>query len=173
MSGLRRSPAQRRYLGIALACSGSLLLAASGCSTNQCDPSSVTVASAGNWQIVGDCSTGPAACELVWLSSPTLGTWQSFQGQYTYKFMFPPLPTLPPGLAADFSGIFPPQAWVASVPPDEPDANFTEASGQLAEFGNISSQSISVTNAGCAKYSVLVEVTVPVVAIADAGSGPD
>jgi hypothetical protein len=62
---------------------------------------------------------------------------------------------------------------VASVPPDEPDANFTQASGQLAEFGNISSRSISVTNAGCAPYSVLVEVTVPVVAIGDAGSGPD
>jgi hypothetical protein len=150
-----------------------VLSAASACSTNQCDPSSVTVAPpVGTWQFVGDCSTGPG-CDLVWLSSPTLGTWQDFRGQYTYTFLFPPLPPLPQGLAADFSAVFPPQAWVASVPPDEPDANFTQASGQLAEFGNISSRSISVTNAGCAPYSVLVEVTVPVVAIGDAGSGPD
>jgi hypothetical protein len=76
-------------------------------------------------------------------------------------------------MSADFLAVSPPQAWVAFVPPDEQDANFTQTSGQLAEFGNISSSSISITNATCADYSLLVEVTVPVIATADAGSSPD
>ena len=111
---------------------------------------------------------------MVWLSSPTLGAWLPFPGGRTYTLVFPPLPALPPGLSADFSAVLPPQAWVAAVPPDEPDANFTQTSGQLAEFGNISPSSISITNATCAvpDYSLLVEVTVPVIATADAGSSP-
>jgi len=163
-------------LGVAVACAAGVLLATSACASNQCDPSSATV-TAGSWQIVGNaCSTGQG-CELVWLSSPTRGQWLPFVGQRTYTFVFPPLPVLPPGLTADFLGVFPPEAWVASVPPDQPDANFTQAGGQLAEFGNLSAQSISVTNAACADYQVLVEVTVPVVASAvavdDAGAGGD
>jgi hypothetical protein len=172
----RRSVTAGHCLGTALACALTVLSFTGACSPNECNPSSATVGSVatplGNWRIVGDCSTGPD-CELVWLSSPTIGAWLPFPGGRTYTLVFPPLPALSPGLSADFSTVFPPQAWVAAVPPDEPDANFTQTSGQLAEFGNISSSSISVTNASCADYSLLVEVTVPVIATADAGSSTD
>jgi hypothetical protein len=109
---------------------------------------------------------------LVWVSSPTLEPWLDFPPQRTYVLMFQPLPTLPRGLVADFSAALP-ESWVASAPPDQPDANFIEGSGQPAEFGNISSASVSITNATCTDYKLLVKVTVPVIATADAGPGPD
>ena len=95
--------------------------------------------------------------------------WTDFPGNATLTFTYPPLPPLPPGYVPDFADITP-LAWVAATAPagDADDSfNVTPAAGQLAEFvAPWSPTSISVWNATCQPYRVLVHVTVPVI-------GPD
>ncbi len=157
---------------------GVVSIATVGCSTHQCDPSAVTIGKGtplGVWRVVGNCENGAPDCELVWASSETIGSWLPFAGNLSYTMVFPPLPPLPAGLAPDFSSALP-EAWVASSPPDGPDdvdANFTSAAGQLVEFQGISAASVELLNATCERYAVLVRVTVPVVVVADAASDSD
>jgi hypothetical protein len=132
-----------------------------GCTTHQCDPLTVTE-TVGSWRVVGDCSMQPD-CELVWTSSATDATWLPFPGQQTYNLEFPQTPALPAGRAPDFSRALP-YAWVtdSDAGPNVAGATSVIASGQLAEFTAISSTGVSVLNAGCQGYYLLVQVTVPV-----------
>jgi hypothetical protein len=163
-----RLPLRRTRLAWVLGCASPLC--ATACTTHQCDPSFVTQ-TVGTWRVVGDCSTS-ADCELVWASSATddpSDPWLTYPGERTYTLVYPPLPALPPGLAPDFR-FATPVYWVAAVQPDEPDADWAVGAGYVAEFGSITSASLEVTNASCAQYSILVQMTVPVVRTSDAGS---
>ncbi len=132
-----------------------------GCTTHQCDPLTVNE-TVGSWSVVGDCSMQPD-CELVWTSSSTDVPWLPFPGQQTDNFVFPSTPALPAGRAPDFSRALP-YAWVSDsdAGPNVAGTAFILAGGQPAEFTAISSTGVSVLNATCAEYFLLVQVRVPV-----------
>ena len=144
-------------------------LSASGCTTHQCDAHSISIGAdtggTGFW-IADDCQNSTTSCSLIWHSTDTMNSnWTDFPGNATLTFTFPPLPPLPAGLTPDFADI----SWNVSVAagPPIPDAstfNVTPAAGQLAEFMSWSSSSISVLNASCQGYQLLLLVTVPVLA---------
>jgi hypothetical protein len=143
-------------------------LSTAGCTTHQCDSTSVTLGAdaggTGFWTSYCGGSTGN--CQIIWSSSDTMNSsWTDYPGNATLTFTFPPLPTLPAGLTPDFADItF--GGYVAAGAPtaDANTFNVTPASGQLLESVSWSSSSISVLNATCQEYRLLLQVTVPVLA---------
>jgi hypothetical protein len=130
-----------------------------GCTTHQCDPSTVTIeADAGNAGLVhqeGD--------TFVWESSTLDGPWLDFPGERTYVFNFPE-----PFMARQ------PETVIAYVASDHnAQSNFVIASGQLAEF-SLAPNTLTVLNATCAEYflRVVAYASPPDAGSRDAG-GPD
>lgn len=148
-----------------------------GCTTHQCDATSETFGAGeggvGTWELIG-CGGTLSDCLLRWQSGPTIGIWPAFPHNVTATFTFPPAP-VPSGMYADFTQADP-VVYVSFDPPASlgADANFINATGNLAEFGAISEKSISVFNGTCAggtvdepSYWVRVTMTVPVLPLAD------
>jgi hypothetical protein len=143
-------------------------LSGAGCTTHQCDAQDISLGAdaggTGFW--TSYCEDTPTNCQIIWSSSDTMNSgWTDFPGDATLTFTFPPLPALPPGLTPDFANI----QWNVSVAagapiPDASSFNVTPAAGQLAEFTSWSSSSISVLNASCQQYQLLLTVMVPVLA---------
>lgn len=168
-----------------------LVAATAGCNTHQCDSQMVCIdslglmktvnqaeactPSAGGTPILGDAgpynlhvSTNLSASgyELVWETTPLVGPWLDFPGMRTYIIQFP----------SGLSGHLPTSVDVY-VSSDNPDAdaldashaNYTTASGSLAEFTNTTETQLSVLNATCARYSMRMVVRAQVNAL-DAGA---
>jgi hypothetical protein len=115
--------------------------------------------------------------ELVWETTPIVGPWLDFPGQRTYVVQYPP------GLSGHLPTSV--EVYVSSDNPDNPDggnasadataaaashANYTTASGSLAEFTNTTATQLSVLNATCAGYSMRMVVRAQVTAF---DAGPD
>lgn len=109
--------------------------------------------------------------EIVWDTSSLDGRWLDYPGNQTYIISFPP------GLA----GHLPTGAPAPLVSADNPDAgphqNFIAGPAYLVEFSNVTPYQMTVHNATCAHYSLLIEVRADVPpdggAVVDAGSTPD
>ncbi len=109
--------------------------AGAGCTTHQCDDSTVALGTVGTFYRDGS--------EIVWETSGQTGPWISFAGNQT--------------LQIDFPVAFQPVEWQAYVgtDPGSPDAapgNSVNAAGQLAEVTAISPTGIQVLNSSCQLY---------------------
>ncbi len=190
---LTTPPLNRKALSFALLAggiaAGVAFVTAPACTNHQCDPTDVAIGAdaggTGAW--ISFCAPDASSnCEIDWASTDTMNSsWTDFPGNAQLTFVYPPLPPLPPGFAPDFAD-FTFGASVSAVQPlEDANGNFnvTQASGQLAEFRGWSSSSITVLNASCQDYSVLVQIRVPVLApdggassatgALDAGADPD
>ncbi len=134
---------------IALAGAASVMPAATGCSTHQCDGDSVD-APQGTTRVEGQ--------NVVWESSPLIpegdaGGWLDYRGLRTFVFHFPP----PFAADTEITAIAP---YVSSTTdPDKPtNPNFVLAAGNLAEVTALSGTGMSLQNATCAEYFLRVEV---------------
>jgi hypothetical protein len=171
------SVTRARFLGALLrragAIFGAFALASSalGCTTHQCDPTTVDI---------GGDEEPPAPWvraegELIWQSpSSVFGPWLPFPGAFTYAFALPPIPTLEPGESADVD-LIDVTAEVADVQgaADAAPVNFTQITGELAQIVNLTPSSFSVVNPTCAQYFLRVSVKVPIVSAAEGDGGAD
>jgi hypothetical protein len=170
---------------VAAAIAGAWLLGAVGaptsvgCQTHQCDPEFVCIDVTGMEKFVAsaaDCTPpdgGSLVAEgagwtpvpnyntnvnvngntLTWATSSLNGPWLEFPGNRTYIINFPaPLGSAP---------ILPPYPCLSANNPGDagPQANFICSPGYLAEFSNVTTQQLTVNNASCAQYFLLIEVT--------------
>jgi hypothetical protein len=86
---------------------------------------------------------------LTWTTSSVDGRWLDFPGNREYIINFPPpLGTTP---------ILPPLPFVSAEAPAEASDNFIAGPAYLAEMSN-TDQQLTVLNASCAEYSLLIEV---------------
>jgi hypothetical protein len=87
---------------------------------------------------------------LTWTTSPVDGRWLDFPGNMTYIINFPPpLGGVP---------VLPPLPFVSAEGPAEASDNFIAGPAYLAEITNVTEQQMTVQNASCAHYSLLIEV---------------
>ncbi len=171
--------------GVAAPVAGLCLLGAvgapttTGCQTHECDPEFVCVDVTGMEKIVpsaADCTPpdgGSLVAEgagwtpvpnyntnvnvngntLTWTTSSLSGPWLDYPGNRTYIINFPP-----PLGAASILTVYP--LLSADNPLDaSPHQNFISGPGYLAEFKYVTNQQLTVNNASCAHYSLLIEVT--------------
>jgi len=170
-----------------------------GCQTHECDPDFVCVDGSGLMKFVSqasDCtpttrgdtpiaghngsvitSVDPMTGKeiLTWYTSSLTGPWLDYPGNRTYIVNFPWAPSGP--LASESS--FPiqvdaPSAWISADNPDNPDAahaNFIGGPGYVVEFSNVTPDQLTVINASCSRYSLLIEAQVEVTP--DAGSAAE
>jgi hypothetical protein len=143
-----------------------------GCTTHQCDPVIVCIDGNGNSTTVSDAGLcGPATGgtpiphynlaaqfngrAFTWTTTTLSGPWLDFPGERTYVIS---LPQELVALGATLTTV--PTAVVSADNPSDaaPHMNLTNASGALAEFGNVTSTQFSVLNATCAGYSLFIEV---------------
>lgn len=136
---------------------------AAGCTTHECDATTVTVPPDGGWSF--GCDPG---CNLTWRSGPFIGPWLPFPGNRTYTFLLPPLPPLPPGAVVNPQNISP-KSYVALTTPIASGApeNYAETTGADLEYVGYTyvgsaPTSFSVTNPSCAQYSLNVTLGVEV-----------
>jgi len=187
-----------RIFSVAAPVAGACLLGAVGapttigCQTHQCDPEIVCIDVTGMEKIVASAAecTPPDGGSLVgegagwtpvpnyntnvnvngnaltWATSSLNGPWLEFPGNRTYIINFPaPLGAAP---------ILPPYPLLSADNPVDASAhdNFISGPGYLAEFSNVTTQQLTVNNASCAHYSLLIEVTADLSAEAGAsGAG--
>jgi hypothetical protein len=134
-----------------------LLAGGAGCMTHNCDPTSAN--------LDGGVITRLPSGDMIWSSSALAGPWLSFPGNVTIHV------TLPAGIA--LANELPSYTVSTSANPGPQGGTSTPASGQLAEFTNLTATSFDVQNASCADYSVYMSA--PVVPSGapsgDAGSG--
>jgi hypothetical protein len=148
-----------------------------GCQTHRCDPQFVCINKAGAMKFVSD----PSACTpdggddglpgympipgyntvvssdgntATWATSTLDGPWLDFPGNLTYII------DIPPPLAGH--SLFLPQVCVSAdntADPDASHANYICGPAYLAEITNDPGyQHITVSNAACAHYSLLLEL---------------
>jgi hypothetical protein len=175
----------RRIFSVAAPVAGAWLLGAIGapttigCQTHECDPEIVCIDVTGLEKIVAnaaDCTPPDGGSfvgegtgwtpvpnyntnvnvngnTLTWATSSLSGPWLEFPGNRTYIINFPP----PLGAAP----ILPPYPLLSSDNPLDasPHDNFISGPGYLAEFSNVTAQQLTVNNASCAHYYLLIEVT--------------
>jgi hypothetical protein len=144
--------------------------ATEGCYTHQCDYSAATIGLAPDGGVVGtgevaQRSDGTLTWESVALVPPGGQTWTPFLGNQDITFVYGPDAGIPANAI-----VVEPKAYLAAQADAE--ANFIESSGQLAEFSNVDTTSVTVLNATCATYylRVLVEFTLPDAGPADGGA---
>jgi hypothetical protein len=199
-----------RVFGAAAPLAGACLLGAvgapttTGCQTHECDPDIVCIDVTGMEKIVPNAAacTPPDGGSLVaegpgwtpvpnyntnvnvngntltWTTSSLSGPWLDYPGNRTYIINFPP----PFGTAA----VLPPYPVLSADNPLDasPHDNFISGLGYLGEFTNLTNQQVTVNNASCAHYFLLIEVTAELSAEAgasgadvsngiDAGDAPD
>jgi hypothetical protein len=170
-----------------LVAAGATAPATEGCYTHQCDQSSVTIGLDADGGVVGTGEVFRNGNELTWESVPLVPApvetwevlrrdgsseassesvpqvpdqaWTSYPGNQTITFVYGPDAGIPSN--ATVEEVF---AWVAAG--DAAEENFTLAGGQLAEFSNVDTTSVTVLNSTCALYYLRVVV---VFALSDAG----
>lgn len=188
-----------RVFGVAAPIAGAWLLGAVGapstigCQTHACDPEFVCIDVTGMEKIVANAAacTPPDGGSLVadgagwtpvpnyntnvnvngnaltWVTSSLNGAWLDFPGNRTYIINFPP-----PLGAASILTLYP--LLSADNPLDaSPHDNFISGLGYLAEFKYVTNQQLTVNNASCAHYFLLIEVTADLSAEAGAPNGTD
>jgi hypothetical protein len=176
-----------------------LIAMSGGCTTHACDASLETLGrdagpdgslGVGFWDL--QCFTNNS-CALTWRTSSFVGeqngnsVWLPFDGQKTYTYVFPPLPSLPPGASLNFTNAYP-LPYIAFAPlNDFGDGNIALAPGSNVEItgyeqstldggpeGGPTRGSLTVFNPTCAAYSI--QVTLAGIEVDfDAGTeaGPD
>lgn len=143
------------WLGVsgvaALAAIAFFAVAATSCSTHQCDSDSVDIdGSSGTVRVEGQ--------SVVWESSPLIpaadaGGWLDYRGLRTFAFNFPP----PFAADTEITDILPYIS--ATTDPNNPTRpNFVLAAGNLAEITALSGTGMRLQNATCAEYFLRVEV---------------
>jgi hypothetical protein len=141
--------------------------ASTGCTTRQCDTDCIWIsATAGGgstcpWNASGAPDSSlyhVGADELVWQSSPWLGTWIDFPGQRTYVFIWPA--EMQDAIANAGWVLEAPSVWVSTTADNDAGGGGTStpAAGQLAEVSGVTTYGFAVTNGSCAEYYVRAEV---------------
>ena len=122
-------------------------LSTGGCFTNACD---------GDFQAF---SGGSVVDGDAWQTTPLSGEWLSFPAKRTWRFDTSALGRMPSEVLV----------WVSTVSnPNEGNASFTMASGNLALVHNVSATEVFVTNDSCAEMFVRVLVRAPLLSPASA-----
>jgi hypothetical protein len=140
--------------------------ATEGCYTHLCDQSNLTIGVAQDGGVVG---TGEVVQRddqtLTWESVPQVPTdgttWTFYSGNETITFVYGPDAGIPEN--ATVLGVW---SWVAAQA--DAQVNFTNTSGQLAEYSNATATSVTVYNDACAQYYLRVVV---MFVLPDAGAG--
>jgi hypothetical protein len=117
-----------------------------GCTTHQCDPSTVALPAP------GQCPLGTITRyqdgEILWQSSPSEGPWLDFRGQRTYVLTYPQPFASPPMITC-----------YVSADVNNPPSGSVECGGLLAQFSTDAGSdltSVTVTNLSCAEYGLQV-----------------
>jgi hypothetical protein len=172
-------------MGVALLCAAAGAPVATGCTTRQCGTSFVCIYP--HTPPLNTCQPNTAIVtltgdqvyrdgdELVWYSNAFNGEWLDFNGLETLNVFYPPEISM--ALAGDTAAGGVPTsviAWTSSDPEDAAveNRNFTQSSGQLAEFPFMNQNVVQVLNASCAHYSVRLEVRAAIPPTMDTGAIP-
>jgi hypothetical protein len=168
---VRRAPGGRTVLAVgAGACATVVVIAwtaagTGGCYTHQCDQSNVIVGLGPDGGVVGTGELFTTEGSVFWESNPALPapgqTWTPFNGNEHLTFLLPP----DAGIPANATLL---NYWSYDSAQDAAQVNNINNSGQLAEYSDAGTGSITVYNETCASYflRVVVQFLVPQ---ADAG----
>jgi hypothetical protein len=131
----------------------------------QCETSFVRICGAGAPNCDGSAAPDSSfyylsANEMVWESSPMMGTWLDFPGARSYEFIFPG--PMQDKLFNQGWELEAPVVWISTRPDNGVDGGSTAvpSAGQLAQVTFISNAGFDVTNGACAEYYIRIEVHV-------------
>ncbi len=121
-------------------------IAATGCNTHQCDPSTVVITQ-DTWDAGGVTALGEDGL-VQWQSNPIDGPWLDFPGQRTYTVYFPQPFASPPEISIEIAADL-----------SDAQSNFVVGPGNLAQLSAPTRQSITILNPSCAEYGLRVVAT--------------
>jgi len=160
---VRRASGARRVLAVGTgACATVVVIAwttagTGGCYTHQCDQSNVILGLGPDGGVVGtgELFATEGTSVVFWESNPTLPapgqTWTPFNGNEHLTFLLPP----DAGIPANATIL---NYWSYDSAQDAAQVNNVNNSGNLAEYSDAGTGSITVYNATCQSYYIRVVV---------------